>query len=420
MKPQLLQRCVLTSTGFIITALAQYALGQGSLTPPGAPAPMMKTLQQVEPRTPIATLPFAIVAPGSYYLTTNLISPGGIHGITVTADHVTIDLRGFAIIGTGQFVMNWNAINVPAPQVDLKVLNGAITSWSGEGVSAPTTRNSKLDDLRVSTIGRSALHIGDGSLVNNCVVQSNCFYQVGTPAIWVGNHCTVETCVAQNNAGWGISTSSGALVTGCVANNNSDGINTGDDSRVNNCTASLNNGMAPGGPGGDGIFIGNGGTVGDCVASGNAHDGIETIVHAMVLACTVWTNGNDGIIVQRGSTVKDCTAGRNRRDGIGVTENCLAVGNNCVGNGNAGIKAYTDGNRIDSNSVMTNTVAGIDCVVSTADLVIRNSAHANGTDYSLNGAPWPAGTKNATIFTFPPGPPPPGFLNNDPWGNFSY
>jgi hypothetical protein len=37
---------------------------QGSLTPPGAPAPTMKTLAQIEPRTPISSAPFTITVSG--------------------------------------------------------------------------------------------------------------------------------------------------------------------------------------------------------------------------------------------------------------------------------------------------------------------------------------------------------------------
>ena len=45
---------------------------QGGLTPPGAPAPTMKSLAQIEPRTPISSVPFTISTAGSYYLTTNV------------------------------------------------------------------------------------------------------------------------------------------------------------------------------------------------------------------------------------------------------------------------------------------------------------------------------------------------------------
>jgi hypothetical protein len=414
MKTPLIPMRVLTSTVLFITALAPVAFGQGALTPPGAPAPTMKTLTQVEPRTPIPALPYVISSAGSYYLTTNLVSSTGA-GITVAADHVTIDLRGFAIIGPGQFGGNYPAIFAPGPQVDLAVLNGSITLWSGEGVSAPLTRNSKLEELRVSTIGRSALDIGDGSLVSECMVQSNCSYAVGVPAIWAGNHCAVKACVAQANSGPGISTGAGSVVVSCVANNNmNEGIVTGDESKVTDCAASLN-AITGNGPG-DGIFVGNGSAVSGCVASGNAYDGIETICGGSVLGCTVRTNMNHGIVVQYGSTVKDCTASSNHFNGIVVSLRSQVVGNTCDGNGNDGIYAALagNGNRIDGNSVTTNKVAGIDCSGSTADLVIRNSAHANGVNYSLNLLA--GGTENATIYS-PPGS---GFLNNDPWGNFSY
>jgi hypothetical protein len=77
-------------------------LAQGSLTPPGAPAPTMKTLAQIEPRTPIAAAPFTISAPGSYYLTTNLTVSGG------TAITATIGIGCYALVGTNAITYKYN------------------------------------------------------------------------------------------------------------------------------------------------------------------------------------------------------------------------------------------------------------------------------------------------------------------------
>ena len=83
-------------------------LAQGPLTPPsGAPAPVMKTLDQVEPRTPLVAgssgvnttdvdYHFVISQPGSYYLTANLPVTKA-SGIRVTVAGVTLNLRGFQI-----------------------------------------------------------------------------------------------------------------------------------------------------------------------------------------------------------------------------------------------------------------------------------------------------------------------------------
>ena len=74
------------------------ALAQGDLTPPGAPAPTMKTLDQIEARTPISILPYTIDSSGSYYLTNNISTDGD--GIIISSNNVSLDLNGFTISGS--------------------------------------------------------------------------------------------------------------------------------------------------------------------------------------------------------------------------------------------------------------------------------------------------------------------------------
>ncbi|MGZ5545765.1 MAG: hypothetical protein ACXWIU_13930, partial [Limisphaerales bacterium] len=83
--------------------------GQGSLTPPGAPVPTMKTLSQIEPRTPIASGPFTIANSGAYYLTTNVTIGGG-NAISIGANDVWLDLNGFTISSTENPAKSGNGI----------------------------------------------------------------------------------------------------------------------------------------------------------------------------------------------------------------------------------------------------------------------------------------------------------------------
>src|SRR6266446_2752769 len=116
------------------------AFGQGSLTPPGAPAPTMKTLDQVEPRTPISAVPATITTSGSYYLTTNLtctLCGGGTNGITIVADGVTLDLMGFDLTGTSG---SGKGILASIGRTNLCVRNGTVRGWGGDGVDAHLAR----------------------------------------------------------------------------------------------------------------------------------------------------------------------------------------------------------------------------------------------------------------------------------------
>src|SRR5436190_21610576 len=111
-------------------------LAQGPLTPPGAPAPVMKTLDQLdaklEKRTPISSVPLTITAAGSYYLTGNLTVGTG-NAITVAADQVTIDLNGFTISSTAS-PPSGTAVLLSGARQDVTVRNGRIrgtTTFSG-------------------------------------------------------------------------------------------------------------------------------------------------------------------------------------------------------------------------------------------------------------------------------------------------
>ncbi len=160
-------------TGIVlVTMMATRAYG-GPLDPPGAPAPTMKTLQQVEPRTPIsqpASFPIQINASGSYYLTENITGVPGQHGIVINASNVTMDLNGFTLYGGG------GEYGITDPQQagfwqGLTIRNGAIKGWD-TGVWTSLFSQSTYEDLNVSN-NSWGLVIGSGSNVRRVVAWNN-------------------------------------------------------------------------------------------------------------------------------------------------------------------------------------------------------------------------------------------------------
>jgi hypothetical protein len=190
---------------------------QGSLTPPSAPAPTMKTLAQIEPRTSISSLPFTINTPGSYCVLSNLTGIAGTNGISVTASDVSIDLGGFALIGVPGAM---DGINCTGDR--LVVFNGTIRNWSSNGVNVSiTTRDDHFNNLIAFGNGLGGIAGGGGALVEDCVVDGN-----GGLGVQVGAGSIVRGCAIKNNTGGGFNHFSinnekqGVLLSGCNFANN--------------------------------------------------------------------------------------------------------------------------------------------------------------------------------------------------------
>ena len=161
---------------------------QGPLTPPGAPAPTMKTLDQIEPRTPISSVPFTISAPGSYYVTTNLTPGADQNGIVVAADNVTIDLNGFTLFGGGG--TSGEGISTSGARANIVVRNGTVRNWPSSGVNFYDSGASQTLLQNVQSISNTFTGIGvkNGSRVRECLAVGN------GAGIIVDNDSLVEHC----------------------------------------------------------------------------------------------------------------------------------------------------------------------------------------------------------------------------------
>jgi hypothetical protein len=162
------------------------ALGQGVLTPPGAPAPTMKTLAQIEPRTPISIAPFTISVAGSYYLTTNVTVSSG-DAITITANNVTLDLNGFTIASTAASAAGY-AINLSGGRTTVTIANGNISSgvtntaagvFGGGGFSygiyysGSAPANVRVKNVSVAGVLYTGIYLytGNSTVVEGCTVN---------------------------------------------------------------------------------------------------------------------------------------------------------------------------------------------------------------------------------------------------------
>jgi hypothetical protein len=231
----------------LILVTAPRVFPQGSLTPPGAPAPTMKTLAQIEPRTPISSVPLTINSSGSYYLTQNVSVSTG-NAIDIEADNVTLDLNGFTISSTAS-PSGGTAINLIGRNVT--ILNGLIKSgatvsggvYSGTGfrygiydvfVGDAAPSNLRVSSVSVSGVLGLGIYLGSSSIVQSCKVDTVGITGIGASYVSdsVATNCGavagIEALTANNSTGisidgTGVSVYNAYNCTGGSANG--DGVN---------------------------------------------------------------------------------------------------------------------------------------------------------------------------------------------------
>lgn len=227
------QRFLRTLAAAVLLGAPVSSLAQGPLTPPGPPAPMMKTLVEMEPRTHIVSLPFTITAPGSYYLTTNLNGGGSSTGIVIQANGVTIDLRGFAIENCT------SGITASATGIkEVAIHNGGVRGCAGTGIDLAGVSKIRLENLMLSDNGGDGASVGEASLVTLCTAKGN-----GGNGIVLGSSGKVFQCMSQSNGGSGISVASSCQIADNNCNNNGSGaglVTIGDGNRVEGNSSNQN------------------------------------------------------------------------------------------------------------------------------------------------------------------------------------
>jgi len=285
-----MKRSIAVAVVVFAVAGAYWVLQAGNLDPPGPPAPTFKTLDEVEPRTPIqaSDLPMTISSPGSFYLVENISTAGG--GIVIKSSSVTIDLMGFSLSdGTG------DGIDVFTAENNVVVKNGTVSGWQFNGVDLINAPNSLVMNVHAEGNGGIGIQIGQNSSVINSAARNN-----GT-GIDGGSGSIVSGCMALENTGDGIRTRAGSIIRDSTSKlNDGNGFNLiQSDSMILNCVAHLNDG--------DGIQVGNRNYVRGNHCISNGISGVGAGVHATSINNTIEGNnvqGNDfGILVDTNRNV---------------------------------------------------------------------------------------------------------------------
>jgi hypothetical protein len=339
----------------------------------------MKTLQLVEPRTPISTVPFTITQSGSYYLTGNLQATGS--GITITASDVTLELEGFTLTGaldeasSGIFLVG----NDSVPIRNVVVRNGTIREFH-LGVRVNYGQNCRIEDLNITGNGDRGIYfwsfsgLSTGNVVSRCMVSRNEGAGIGTfvgsaTGDWSRN--TIEDCIIEDNASTGINLSIGSgtasgntIADSVIGRNGSNGVfvSVSGGARVSG-TAIIRSQIAYTAGTGTGITM-------QATGAGSICD------DSAITDCRVTGNNGNGIVIQASG------GGTSTANSI---MNCFVSGNATYGINIANVgRTRVEGNHV-AGQVGAST-QGIRSNGALGNFILRNIVTGHTQNYFVNGA----------------------------------
>lgn len=415
-----------TALVMMVGMLGGVAGAWGQIDPPPGPVTgTMKPLTEVEPRTALsaantpgdAQAVFVISKPGSYYLASNLVVPGGKSGIRIEADDVSIDLLGFSVSG------GLKGVTASTLHTGVEIRNGSFRG-ADYGVFLPDNMGAHVvvRDVRVADMAFNGIYLGEYSSVIGCSVSGT----VGT-GILVGNDGSVLDS-GVSGCGGGILASQRAMIVRCRSTATaSDGIRAGLSSRMESCVVVSS--------GGDGFDVISNSSLTDCTVTASAVGFNVTGVGSTLTGCRANSNTSHGFKLTDENELQDCVADRNILTGISAGAACVVTDCKARRNGTQGII-------IGTNSVLTGSYAtmngqagnytgiwinGNDCRVEnnqstwndfgfystgTDNILARNTARGNSTNFDIA-----AGNEVAPILLNPGSN---GYAGSTAWSNIAY
>ena len=276
----------------LLAASLAAAATAGPLNPPPGPvAPTMKTLAEVEARTPVVPGRqmgqdnglYTFDQPGSYYLTGDIVvtNLNPEHAVfNITASDVTIDFNGFSV----------RDLRTNAEAVTIRMFGSSrrVTIANGSVLGGPM----------------GAIQISGGSIVRNMRIAPAIPMPSGSTArgVEVENASLIEDSTVTGYA-YGINIDTGSIASGCVVRGTtSAGIEAYNDSLIRGCVVSI--------PGNTGLVLSN----------------------SVAESCTV-SGGSTGINAMSTSLVRDCTVRSATLFGIYCQATAVATGNTVFGSG---------------------------------------------------------------------------------------